>query len=96
MNTQLDAYSVTASGSLYSGGTRLRAYQVASSGAASGVIGLRDGGATGPIKTRIYLPASAAGVLFHSLPEMGVLFHTSVYCDVSGGGAIVGLTAYVG
>lgn len=96
MNTTLQAYSVTGSGQLFSAGTRLRAYQVAGSGAASGVIGLRDGGATGPIKVRIYLPASATAALTHNLPEMGVRFNTSVYCDVSGGGAIVGLTAYVG
>jgi len=95
MNTQLMAFSVTGSGQLFSGGTRLRAYQVATSGAAAGVIELRDSSATGPVKTTIYLPANAAGVIYHSLPEMGLLFHTSLNCVVSGG-AIVGLTAYVG
>lgn len=96
MATTLTAWSVTGSGQLFSGGTRLRGYEVATSGAASGVIGLRDGGATGPIRARIYLPASATAVITHNLPDMGVKFNTSVYCDVSGGGAIVGLTAYVG
>ena len=95
MNTTLQAFSVTGSGQLFSSATRLRAYQLASSGAASGIVELRDGGATGPVKTTIYLPASATAVLYHSLPEMGVRFNTSLHCVVSGG-AIVGLTAYVG
>ena len=95
MNTTLQAYSVTGSGQLYSGGTRLRAYQVATSGAAAGVIEFRDASSTGPVKATVYLPANAAGVIYHSLPEMGVRFNTSLNCVISSG-AIVGLTAYVG
>lgn len=43
MATTLTAWSVTGSGQLYSGATRLRGYQIATSGAASGIIQIRDG-----------------------------------------------------
>lgn len=96
MATTLTAWSVTGSGQLFSGATRLRGYQIATSGAASGIIQIRDGSATGPIRATIYLPASATAAFTHNLPDMGVRFLSSMHCVVSGGGAIVGLTAYVG
>lgn len=95
MATNLTAWSVTGSGQMFSSQTRLRAFQVATSGAAAGVIELRDGGATGPVKTTIYLPANAAGNVALMLPDAGLKFNTSLHCVVSGG-AIVGITAYVG
>ena len=81
MQTDVKAVSLAASGTAFSGRTRVRG-MVVEPGASAGSVILKDGGSSGTTVMTINTPA--AGQLTPVLiPAEGVLFTTDVYATLS-------------
>lgn len=81
MQTDVNAVSLAASGSAFTGRTRVRGL-VIEPGASAGSVVLKDGGSSGATIFTVNTPA--AGQVFNVLiPGEGVLFLTSVYATLT-------------
>jgi hypothetical protein len=78
MQTDVKASHVEATGTMYSGRTRVRGYQCLSGGTAGDII-LRDGGATGTIRLQFNVPANTNNPFANIIPGEGIIFNTDVH-----------------
>jgi len=78
MQTDVKSSHVEATGTMYSGRTRVRGYQCLSGGTAGDII-LRDGGASGAIKLEFNVPANTNNPFANIIPGEGILFETDVH-----------------
>ena len=77
MQTDVKAAHAEATGTIVSGRTRVKGYQVISGGTAGDII-YRDGGATGPIRLQFNI-ATGTQPIGLTIPGEGILFETSVH-----------------
>jgi hypothetical protein len=90
MQSDVNAISLTASGDVFNGRTRVRGMVIVPGTSAGSVI-LKDGGASGT--TIMTIPTIANGEPFSVvIPGQGVLFETSAYAALSGTAA--GVTVF--
>lgn len=81
MQSDVNAISLAASGTVYGGRTRVRGL-VIEPGAVAGSVVLKDGGASGT--TIMTINTTAASATFTvTIPGEGVLFSTSAYATLS-------------
>jgi len=85
MLTDVSAAYVTSTGTMYTGRTRVRGFQIVG----TGTVVLRDGGAGGTTKMTIPSAGTANGLI----PANGVLFNTDVHATVTG---VTGFTIFYG
>ena len=86
MQTDIKSVYLGTTGTLVSYRTRIRSLVVVS-GATTGSIILRDGGASGTVELQMDVPASAAStgaVNSVYIPDNGILFETDVHATLSG------------
>jgi hypothetical protein len=82
MQNDVNAISLTASGDVFNGRTRVRGIVVVP-GTSAGSVVLKDGGSSGT--TILTIPTIANGEPFNMLiPDQGILFKTSAYATLSG------------
>ena len=87
MQTDVKAVSLTASGTAFSGRTRVKGIVLSDTNVAGSLV-LRDGGASGTIKFSLDTP-TAAFVSNILIPGEGILFKTDVYVEISDLSSIV-------
>ena len=78
MQTDVKSSHVEATGTMYSGRTRVRGYQCLSGGTAGDII-LRDGGASGTIRLQFNIPANTNNPFGNIIPGEGIIFNTCVH-----------------
>ena len=78
MQTDVKASHVEATGTMYSGRTRVRGYQCLSGGTAGDII-LRDGGSSGPIRLQFNIPANTNNPFANLIPGEGIVFQTDIH-----------------
>lgn len=86
MQTDILAASLAATGTAYSGRTRLRGLTI--SFATGGTVVIRDGGASG-VTMYSYTAPATAGTLHIILPGEGILFQTDMHATLSSATAIL-------
>lgn len=85
MLTDVSSAYVTTTGTMYTGRTRVRGFQVVG----TGTVVLRDGGSDGT--TKITIPSAGSSGMV--IPANGVLFSTDIHATVTG---VTGFTIFYG
>jgi hypothetical protein len=80
--SDLKAVTLTASGSVFAGRTRVKAIYFVD-GVAAGSVVLKDGGVGGTTLLDLATPASATSWEYLELPGEGILFSSSVYLTLT-------------
>lgn len=94
MQTDVKSTHLNASGYVFQGRARLKAFTMFG-GNAVGMVQFRDGGSAGTILCEVDVPASGqTGNLYVLVPGEGVLFSTNIYATFTGATAAV--TAFYG
>lgn len=87
MDTDVFASRVTATGTVYTGRTRMRGISIAPNGGGVVTVVLRDGGAGGT--TRCSLDSASTTVPYYlELPGDGILFNTDIHATIANTTAI--------
>lgn len=87
MHTDVFASRVTATGTVYTGRTRMRGISIAPNGVGAVSITLRDGGASGT--TRCVLDSNSTTVPYYiELPGAGMVFTTDIHATIANASAI--------
>jgi len=82
MQTDVKSAHLTASGTAFSGRTRLKSVSYRGN-ASDGYIKFRDGGSTGPVLCELDVGTSDSFTIYVLIPGEGVLFQTSLYVELS-------------
>ena len=78
MQTDVKAAHTEATGTVFSGRTRVKGYQCLSGGTAGDII-FRDGGASGTIRLQFNIPNNTNNPFANLIPGEGILFNTDVH-----------------
>lgn len=94
MQTDVKSTHLNASGYIFQGRTRLKAFTMYG-GNAVGMVKFRDGGLTGAILCEVDVPsAGQTSSLYILVPGEGVVFQTDIYAEFTG--ATASITAFYG
>ena len=88
MQTDVQAITVSESGSAYANRTRVRGMVIAP-GSANGTVVFKDGGTSGAARLTLNTVASATQPTYMLLPGEGMLFSNDVYVDVTSIGSVM-------
>ena len=90
MNSDIRSTRLTATGTVFAGPARVKAIAVLD-GATAGTLTIRDGGASGEIKTVLDTPGAAAGTQWFEIPGNGLRCETDVHATFD---QAVGVTVF--
>ena len=94
MQTDVKSTHLNASGVVFAGRTRLKAFSCVGHPTLNSTIQFRDGGASGAILCEVDIPFNSnPNSFFNLIPVEGILFQTSVYALITNASS---LTAYYG
>ena len=84
MQTDVKSTHLNASGSVFTGRTRIKGFVMCATAGAVGTLLLRDGGAAGTVVIEVDVPANSNPNSFYMLvPGEGVLCRTNVYASIT-------------
>lgn len=92
MHTDVFASRVTATGTVYTGRTRMKGISIAPNGGGAVTITIRDGGGSGTIRCALD-SASTTVPYYVELPGDGILFLTDIHATVAN---VTAITVFYG
>jgi hypothetical protein len=94
MQTDVKSTHLNASGSVFSGRTRVKGFSICATASTAGTLLLKDGGSGGTTLLEVDIPSNSNPNSFYTLvPGEGILFKTNVYAALTG---IASVTVYYG
>ena len=96
MQTDVSSKHLSAAGSIFASGSRLRGIVVAPATSTAATFEVRDGGATGTILFQMDIPSNTNPNSYCiTIPGEGILYRTNLYLTLSVG-SVAGLTFFYG